>query len=362
MLDSVHTVRWIKNWQENDEVRFILVPSGPHRKAHPDLASLTSPNGPIKEIKGSGLLGGLFSYVSDKLLGTPFQLKFLRSAAAEINSTDYYLHYLETQHSGYLALRFIREQNAPIVVGSNWGSDLYWFKRSKRHRKKIVELLKRTDKYLVECQRDYNLAEGLGFRGEKTIVGPNSFVYRPRLGLDKENLIVVKGYQGWAGLSHLVLRALVQNRREVRNFKILVYSASPRTSLYCKYLGRKYDLNITTYPKHHFSQELMIQLFSRSRIYIGASKTDGISTSALEAMNQGAISIQTNTSCINTLLSEGVNGFAPEPSVEAIGQALRRALSLVTNNEFEIKKTEKTLESYGSERVARARFKFAYGL
>ena len=362
MLDSVHTVRWIKNWHEKDEVEFILVPSGPHRKAHPELISLASPKGPIKEIKGSGLLGGLISYVLDKVLGTPFQLRFLRSAAAEIKTPNYCLHYLETQHSGYLALRFIRKQNVPSVVGSNWGSDLYWFKRFERHRKKIFELLKKTDKYLVECQRDYDLAEELGFKGEKTIVGPNSFVYKPRMEVDKENLIVVKGYQSWAGLSHLVLRVLVQNRREVRNFEILLYSASLRTNLYCKYLRKRYGINITAYPKHHFSQQEMALLFSRSRIYIGASKTDGISTSALEAMNQGAVAIQTNTSCINTLLSEGANGFAPEPSEQAVGQALRRALRLITNNEFDIKHSVELLENYGSKRVARARYKFAYDL
>lgn len=362
MIDSVHTVRWIQNWQRTDEVEFTLVPSGPHRKPHPELVSLMSPNGPIREIRGSGIFGGLISYALDKFLGTPLQLKSLKAAIAQTKNSKYYLHYLETQHSGYLALRFLKKQDLPIVVGSNWGSDLYWFKRYERHRKKIVELLKRTDKYLVECQRDYDLAEQLGYKGEKTIIGPNSFAYRTRLEVNKEDLIVVKGYQGWAGLSHLVLRVLARNRREVRNFEIVIYSASSRTNLYCKYLRKRYGINITAYPKHHFSQQEMVHLFSRSRVYIGASKTDGISTSALEAMNQGAIPIQTNTSCINTLLSEGINGFAPEPTEEAIGQALLSALSLLSNNEFETKKSVELLENYGSDRVARARYKFAYDL
>ena len=362
MLDSVHTVRWIRNWTNGDDVEITLVPSGPHRNIHPELLSLMQPRGPLREVMGRSIFGGLVSHAVDKYFGTGFQLRYLQKATSLLGASTYYLHYLETQHAGYLALRFLKKQNGPIVVGSNWGSDLYWFKRFGQHRRKIVELLERTNKYLVECQRDYELANELGYEGQKTIVGPNSFTYKPRINLRKENLIVVKGYQGWAGLSHTVLRAIVRARTKLTDFQIVVYSASPRTQIYCSYLRRRFGLKIYSYPKHHFNQEQMLNLFARSSIYIGASRTDGISTSALEAMNQGALPIQTNTSCLQNLIIYGVTGFTPSPTEEALYDALIGALELIGKRDIFMEQNEEAIRDYAGESVARQRFLFAYDL
>jgi glycosyltransferase involved in cell wall biosynthesis len=320
------------------------------------------PQGPLREIKGRGIFGGLASFAMDKYIGTGFQLRYLQKATSELGTSTYYLHYLETQHSGYLTLRFLNTQKAPIVVGSNWGSDLYWFKRFDRHRKKIVELLKSTDKYLVECERDYELAYELGYEGQKTIVGPNSFTFKPRIDQQKENLIVMKGYQGWAGLSHFVLRALVRANTRLDDFQIIVYSASLKTRIYCEYLQKRFGLNIYVHPKHHFNQDQMLNLFARSSIYIGASRTDGISTSALEAMNQGALPIQTNTSCIGNLIINGVTGFTPSPTEDELYEAVIGALELIRGDNKFINQNVKALRKYASESVARERFLFAYDL
>lgn len=362
MLDSVHTVRWIKNWQRTDEVEFTLVPSGPHRKPHPELISLMSPNGPIRNIKGRGLFGGLISYALDKFLGTPLQLKSLESAIAETKNSKYYLHYLETQHSGYLALRLLRKQSVPIVVGSNWGSDLYWFKRFNRHRKKIEELLKQTNKYLVECERDYELADELGFEGERTLVGPNSFIYKQRPKIAKDKLILVKGYQGWAGRSHIALRAIAEASGDLRDFRVIVYSCGLRTKLFCGYLSHKTKVKFETFPKHVLSEDDMKKLFSRGQIYVGASITDGVSTSALEALNHGLIVIQTNSACLGNLIDEGNNGFTPSPNVIEIRDALVKSIALAEDTVFRQTQSSEILMQYGSARLARKRFSFAYDL
>ena len=47
---------------------------------------------------------------------------------------------------------------------------------------------------------------------------------------------------------------------------------------------------------------------SRARIYVGLSKSDGISTSLLEAMAMGAFPIQTGTSCASEWIEDGVSG------------------------------------------------------
>ena len=362
MLDSVHTVRWLRNWKDGDEVEITLVPSGPHRRIHPELLLLMQPQGPLREIRGTSIFGGLISFALDKYLGSGFQLRHLQKATSAIGASTYYLHYLETQHSGYLALKHLREQKPAAVIGSNWGSDLYWFGRFKNHRKKIMKLLEITDRYLVECERDYELAERFGFRGAKTVVGPNSFSNDARLESQKENLIVVKGYQGWAGRAHSVLRACVRAKSHLKDFEIVVFSASFRTRFYCTYLRKRYGLKIHAYRKHHFDREQMLSLFARSIIYVGASRTDGVSTSALEAMSQGAFPIQTNTSCIGNFIVHGVTGLTPGPSEDELENAIIRALEIVKDNKDFIQANESILRSYASKTVARRRFAFSYDL
>ena len=362
MIDSVHTVRWIKNWQATDELELTLVPSGPHRKPHPELTSLMSPNGPIRKIEGSGLFGGLISYALDKFFGTALQLRCLKSAATEIKTTKFYLHYLETQHSGYLTLRFLRKQRDAIVVGSNWGSDLYWFKRFNHHRKKIKELLQHTHKYLVECERDYELADELGFMGERTTVGPNSFIYKKRPKTAKDKLIVVKGYQGWAGRSHLALRAIAEASVHLRDFRVIVYSCGLRTRLLCGYLSKKSKVKFETFPKHALSEDDMNELFSRGQIYVGASISDGVSTSALEALNHDLIVIQTNSACLGNLIEDGNNVFSPSPDVTEIRESLIRSIVLAEDMVNAKTQSHSILMQYGSASLARKRFSFAYDL
>jgi glycosyltransferase involved in cell wall biosynthesis len=62
--------------------------------------------------------------------------------------------------------------------------------------------------------------------------------------------------------------------------------------------------------------------FQKSRIYVGASRSDGISTSFLEAMNYGTFPIQTNTSCAQDWIAKGCIGRVVEPSFEEILNAL----------------------------------------
>lgn len=362
MIDSVHTVRWIENSRPSDCVEFIVVPAGPHRKPHPDLASQLAPNGPIREIKAAGILGGLVSYALDKYLGTSFQSMVLNRTMSQLDESSYSLHYLEMQHSGYLAMKSLRRRSAPIVIGTNWGSDLVWFGKLGSHRRKIELVLRRTNRYLVECKRDYKLAAELGFRGEQITIGPNSFSFRPRLTVRKEPLILVKGYESWAGISHTALRALARARRASAGYKVIVYSASLRTRIYCSLLKIVFRLDIAGYRKHKFNQAQMRDLFARSAIYIGASRTDGISTSALEAMNQGALPIQTQTACLEDLKSLGAVLLTPSPTEDSIYRAIISALQMVSGPKDYIKKNEDAVRVFGSSIVARRRFELAYGL
>ena len=74
------------------------------------------------------------------------------------------------------------------------------------------------------------------------------------------------------------------------------------------------------------THEVMLRMFARSRIYLGVSVSDGISTSMLEAMALGAFPIQTDTSCCDEWIRDGLGGFRiPADDVVAIAERIRRA-------------------------------------
>jgi glycosyltransferase involved in cell wall biosynthesis len=66
----------------------------------------------------------------------------------------------------------------------------------------------------------------------------------------------------------------------------------------------------------------MHENFANSRVYIGASRSDGISTSFLEALVLGAYPIQTNTSCGNEWVDKGFHAQLIQPTRDAIFKAL----------------------------------------
>jgi glycosyltransferase involved in cell wall biosynthesis len=72
----------------------------------------------------------------------------------------------------------------------------------------------------------------------------------------------------------------------------------------------------------------MLRWYSRARIYIGLSISDGISTSLLEAMAMGTFPIQSCTACADEWIADGQSGFiVPPEDPRAIAEALRQALT-----------------------------------
>ena len=75
------------------------------------------------------------------------------------------------------------------------------------------------------------------------------------------------------------------------------------------------------------AHEDVLQEFRRSRIYIGCSVSDGISTSFLESLYTGAFPIQTNTSCMNEWVSLGCLASEVSLNSEEILMKITEALS-----------------------------------
>ena len=246
------------------------------------------------------------------------------------------IHSLEFQHCGYNVLRakeLVGETFPPWLV-TNWGSDIYYYRGFPEHRAQISRLLRSANYYSCECERDVTLAKELGFAGRVMPIMPNTGgldlgeIGRLRSGRPPSvrKIVMVKGYQHFAGRALTALEAVERCADDLKHYKIVVFSASPEILGRVDELRAWLGLDILVLP--HTNHDYILRMFSRARVYLGVSISDAISTSMLEAMAMGTFPIQTSTSCCDEWIQDGVGGFIiPPDDVTIIAERLERALS-----------------------------------
>lgn len=245
------------------------------------------------------------------------------------------VHSLEFQHCGYNVLR-AKEMHGPGFpkwLATNWGSDIYFYRQFESHRSQISRLLRSVDYYSCECQRDVELAREMGLTAPVMAVMPNTggldlnvigglrMIHRT----SKRKIIMVKGYQHFAGRALTALDALERCVNELKGYQVVVFSASPEIFGRVEELREYVGIDIRILPQA--SHDAMLRMFSRARVYLGVSVSDAISTSMLEAMAMGAFPIQTDTSCCDEWIECGKSGFQiPVDDPDLIADRLRRSL------------------------------------
>ena len=310
MADSVHTARWIRQF-DSDEIEFVLFPSTPHRRIH----GLIGEHSQVKRISSLRIsrfmtIGALPLGVLDLLFKNFFRSKFL---AREIKTFQPdIIHIMEMQHAGYLFSSLPEAtRSAKKIILTNWGSDIYWFQNFPRHLIKIRRLLELATHYSAECERDHTLASKYGFRGKHLPVIPNSggllgeSATFADLSLPSERkVIAVKGYSGFVGKSDVALIALKNLGPYLKDWEIAIFSGDFRSIRLTKKISQHLNIKFTAYKKKQLSHRQMLNLFTKCRVMIALSESDGISTSSLEAVAMGAYLIQSDSSCINEWLGE----------------------------------------------------------
>ena len=120
---------------------------------------------------------------------------------------------------------------------------------------------------------------------------------------------MLKGYQGWAGRALFGLAALRSLGNLLDGYTILVYSnpESDDIKIACELLSKDLGIPVVVLPKSTHNEILYWQ--SQSRISIGLSISDGISTSLLEAMALGAFPIQSDSSAANEWIEDKISGL-----------------------------------------------------
>jgi hypothetical protein len=334
MVDSIHVARWIAQFDPT-EVKFILFPSGPNRRVHPKILEMIAEGKHHDNQVSIVPFGGKLSlplWAIDRFFSDRIRGLLLRSVLKKA-SPDY-IHALEFQHAGYVTLRALEDQRMKTpLIATNYGSDIYWFQRFPPHKRKIKALLARANLYSAECQRDYLLARELGFIGSELPLGPNAGgIKTDKTSLQLEipsrrKTIAIKGYQGWVGRALIALEAIEMLKGELRGFEIVVYSANLKVVRRASQLKRRSGLNISVHKKSSLSHDEVLNIFEKSRIYVGLSASDGISTSLLEAMSMGAFPIQTSTSCADEWIVDGQSGILiRDITHQAISEAILWAL------------------------------------
>ena len=343
MSDSIHTARWI-NQLNGQRWDIHLFPSMDCGGTHPDLQNVTTCHTFYSKDKNRNK--------TVKLRGIPVinrELAFLGREALKMIWPDYrrfqlertirrlqpdIIHSMEIQTAGYLTMD-VRKKYAgqfPPWIITNWGSDVYLFGRQAQHSGKIKEVLAACDYYSCECQRDVQLARQMGLKGEVLPVLPNTggfdlarvAQFRQPGPTSARRLILLKGYQNWAGRGLIGLRAIAECARELRGYHIAIYLANEDVKRAARLVSKSTGIPIEVIP--YRSHEDMLRLFGRARLSIGLSISDAISTTLLEAMVMGAFPIQSCTSCADEWIVDGESGLiVPPEDPEPIAAAIRRA-------------------------------------
>jgi len=331
MADSIHLARWLSQFEQSN-IEFRLVSSSPHRKLHPYIRDLLGTRNSHVSLS-IGAVSRFFSlplWILDRLFSDFFRGLLIANEIRRFKPS--FLHVNEIQNAGYATLRAIKllqYRDIPPIFLTNYGSELVWFGKFPRHRRRMEELLKYSAAFSAECRRDYLLAEKLGFVGLKMPQMPvaGGARYSANWSSNRKT-IAVKGYQNKWGRALSVLECLNEMQGDLEPFDIEVFSSNHVVKKRVKELSKTTNLNIVSYGKGSLSHEEMMQLFSRSICYIGVSLSDGISTSMIESMANGAIPIQTSTSCADEWIENGKTGFIISPSdIEGLKSALRRIIS-----------------------------------
>lgn len=337
MLDSVHTARWLGQFRDS-EIDFYIFASKKHKFLHPLLIDLVK-GGNIAKFK---LLPapiilkyfGFFDYGVFVFPHSRFNLntrKFFLKLILRTQKFDF-IHALEIQGAGYLVAECLQKETVSTkFILTNWGSDIYYFKNNPTHAVKIRFALSRADFYSAECVRDYQLAREFGFNGTELPCIPNAggFVMGGEVAKlpSKRFHIIAKAYGGEFGRGDLVIESLSEVLEGYPNISAFLYSVTDEliesaTQLKLKFPGRIDFRN----RRNPLTRIEISHLFKNSRVYIGASRSDGISTSFLEAIIFGCYPIQTNTSCAGEWVSLGIKASLVGQSVVEISQELDGAL------------------------------------
>ena len=343
--NSIHTARWIaqigdQGWDIHLFPSLIGAP-------HPQIENFTFHHALHREWfsssrrqphPGIALLARVTHAVQRKLLAGTFpnwRARQLAHAVRELRPDI--VHSMEIQAAGYLTLaaKEILGTHFPPWIVTNWGSDIYLFGRMKQHQERIRRVLENCDYYSCECERDVALARAFGFTKTVLPVNPNSGGFdldalepvRRQVSTADRRIIMLRGYQGWAGRALVGLRALERCQDALQGYRVVIYSAAASVVMAAELFTYRTGIPTRILPAGTPHAD-MLAFHAQARASIALSIGDAISTSLLEAMVMGSFPIQSSTACADEWVEHGFGGLiVPPEDPDAVAAAIRTALS-----------------------------------
>jgi hypothetical protein len=339
MLDSIHLARWLDQFKK-EEIDFLIFASKKFKKIHGSILPLLNTNFEatyrLHKCSAFEASAGYWDFLMFEL-PRKLGLRKCRSRSLKrlLNKVKFHhIHAFEIQGAGYL-LDDIDEnliKNSKVIV-TNWGSDIYYFGRYPDHKESIKSILSKADYYSAECIRDYALAKDFGFKGIDLPCIPNAggFHIAPR-GFDYippslRKQVLVKGYGGTFGRADLPIALIPQLLNNFPEIQFHFYSVTDDILRLIKQLPQELKTRIRVSTlRDRLTHTQMLREFAISRIYVGCSESDGISTSFIESLIHGTYPIQTNTSCANEWVDRGVTASIIGLNSDELLLQIQRAL------------------------------------
>jgi len=339
MADSPHLHSWINGMAEAKVFKNILIfPSDfPRTTANAWFDSNRNRAVRVRVIKllPSRTLNFYLMHIIELIFGRIWRSKIIWYLIKRYKPRV--IHYHEMQHGGYLLNSLSKNflalnESKPLVIGSTWGSDLTFFGYIDSHAPEIRKLLDLTSVITAERSEEIKVLEKFNYSGKffapvYISVGSKTESFSIDPNLEIRDIILVRGYQHDQGRALNALKAL-EGLEEVKKFKVRIFSAakSPSVALQANRLKSLFGYDIELLPK--LSHTEFLRIFCESRIYIGLSESDGLSTSMVEAMANGCFPIQSINSAAPHFIQDGVSGFVVDPwDISRIKEAIQIALT-----------------------------------
>ena len=341
MVNSIHLVRWVEHLYNYKKLEILIFPVFPAR-VHPRLLKILNLSDKKSNIKIAYLLPwGKLNFWLLKFMNFLFKSFFfsywLNFLIKKTNPEYIHSHELSTSSILCLKARLNFKGTFPKWIVTNWGSDLYFFYKKKKFKENLKKVLQLSNFYSAECRRDYKIAKKIGINATflDCITNSGGIPLQSVKKINKKQLtssrkiILIKGYHGLFGLALNSIKAIQKISQHLREYTIVVYSADQIVVDYCNSISKKLDLKFQIHSNNiNLTQKKMYGLFSKAKVYIGISKSDGISTSLLEAMALGAFPIQSNTSCANEWILNNKTGYILPPyNIKLISKKILLAIN-----------------------------------
>jgi len=316
-MPSVHVIRWIENLKDSSYELYWFDVLGRGKLDTLDAVHQFTDwkKRKVRPIKGEYFLSKNAPLLYEKIIPY-FEItanEALEKIIKEIQPDI--IHSFEMQSCSYPILKTML--NCPTIkwLYSCWGNDLYYYQRFPVHLKKNKQVLQRVDYLHTDCQRDYVLAQQLGFSGKHMGVIPSGTGYKLdelqsyKFPISERRILLVKGYEHQLGRGLNIVKALQTIQNQIQNYEVVVFGSHSKVIDYIQ----SNTLDFTLFDRNGLSHQELMELMGKSLIYIGNSISDGMPNTLLEAVVMGAFPIQSNPGgATREIIEDGINGFLIE--------------------------------------------------